>query len=226
MKKSFAFLIMFALSAASAQAAGEALQKDKPIQISSDKLDVFQNEHKAIFSGNVIAVQGTTTMRSAEMIVFYRDSAAPAKPGVKDKKTAVEAIEPTEEDAPAADPSSVADGASVKPPTQGIYRIDATGKVVFTTPTETAIGDKGVYLVDNETIDLTGKSVTLTRGDNILKGNRVVYNMATNRSVLTGTPGKTADGEVKPARVHGLFVPKSDKSDAPDASDKEKAASK
>ena len=175
------------------------LEKDKPIEISSDKLDVFQNDHKAIFTGNVIAVQGTSTMRSAQMTVFYRDTESkPATPG---------AAAPATPPAPAPQP-----GAKPAAPAQGIYRIDAETNVVFTTPTETAIGDKGVYNVDANTIDLTGKIVTLTRGQNILKGTHAVYNMTTGRSVLTSSNGGVVDvngGSAKPARVHGLFVPKS-----------------
>lgn len=164
---------------AQVKAAGKS--SDQPIEISSDQLDVQQDAHKAIFSGNVIAVQGTTQMRSAEMVVFYRDSGTKAATPVT-----------TPNDAKPA-------------PTQGIYRIEAQGKVVFTTPTETALGDKGIYNVDTDTIDLLGDNVTLTRGQNVLKGTHMVHNMTTGRSILTGG----AKGG-KPARVHGLFVPKSD----------------
>lgn len=169
--------------AAWAQASG--LQKDRPIEISSDKLDVLQAEHKAIFTGNVIAVQGTTNMRAAQMTVFYR--------GGGKEEGATPAPAPTEG--------------------QGIYRIEAQGNVVFTTPTETAIGEKAIYNVDTDTIDLIGSNVTLTRGQNILKGNALNYNMTTGRSVLTGGSSGVAaasGGGGKPARVHGLFVPKSE----------------
>ncbi|MFZ4540307.1 MAG: LptA/OstA family protein [Rickettsiales bacterium] len=168
----------------------QALQKNQPIEISSDKLDVLQPEHKAIFSGNVIAIQGTTNMRAAQMTVFYRDSGSTAAPG-----------DATPAPAPA--------GAAV----QGIYRIESIGNVVFTTPTETAIGDTAIYNVDTDTIDLVGSNVTLTRGQNILKGTKLNYNMGTGRSILTagsGTTDVTGMGG-KPARVHGLFVPKADK---------------
>jgi lipopolysaccharide export system protein LptA len=153
---------------------------DQPIEISSDTLDVFQNEHKAVFSGNVIAVQGTTNMRAGKMTVYYRDGG--------DKKAA-----------------APADAG------QGISRIDAEGAVVFTTPKETAQGDKGVYNVDTDTIDLTGANVTLTREQNVLKGTHLTYNMKTGRSMLTSGSGQVTGSGSKKTRVHGLFVPKSDK---------------
>lgn len=156
---------------------------DQPIEVSSDKLDVLQDQHKAIFTGNVIAVQGASTMRSAVMTVFYSDGATGT-------------------------------GASSG---QSISRIEATGDVVFTTPTETARGERGIYDVAADTINLTGATVTLTRGGNILKGTNLTYNMSTGRSVLTSGNGATEVGATataptgKPARVHGLFLPGGEK---------------
>ena len=177
--------------AASAQAA--ALKSDAPIEIHSDTLDVLQTENKAIFKGNVIATQATTNMRAAEMVVFYRNN--------EEKKPEAKAA--------SADAVPAANSTAATP--QGIYRIEAQGNVVFTTPGETALGEKAVYDVDKNTIDLYGGNVTLTRGQNVLKGTHLNHNMATSRSVLTG--GATTQAG-KPARVHGLFVPKSDKSGA------------
>ena len=84
---------------------------------------------------------------------------------------------------------------------EGIYKIEATGDVLFTTPVETAQGDNAVYNVDTETIDLTG-NVLLTREKNVLKGTKLTYNMATGRSVL-----KSASGTQGSGRVRGLFLP-------------------
>ncbi len=152
------------------------LSNDAPIEIASDALEVLQNEHKAIFTGNVIATQGTTNMRANTMTVFYRESGG-------------------SESAPAAQDAAGAMG-------KGIYRIDSDGNVIFTTPTETAQGDKAIYMVDDDTIDLLG-NVCLTRDQNVLKGTKLVYNLKTGRSVLTGGVSGTNGG----ARVRGLFVP-------------------
>lgn len=150
------------------------LSSDAPIEIASDALEVLQNERKAIFTGNVIATQGEINMRSNTMTVFYRETADGAAE------------------------TSDAAGSMGK----GIYRIDAEGGVVFTSPTETAQGDKAIYLVDNDTLDLVG-NVFLTRDKNVLKGTKLVYNLKTGRSVLTGGASATTGG----GRVRGLFVP-------------------
>lgn len=168
-----------AMMASAAFAASEksALSTNQPIEISSDTLDVVQAEQKAIFSGNVIATQGTTNMRAEKMVVFYDNDSSKAASG---------------------------DAAG-----QGISRIEASGKVIFTTPQETAQGELGVYNVATETIDLTGGNVVLTRGQNVLKGTRLTYNMATGRSILnSGGVATDASGQKKPERVRGLFVPK------------------
>ena len=43
----------------------------EPIKIDADKLDVLDKENKAVFSGNVVAVQGETTVRCTVMTVLY-----------------------------------------------------------------------------------------------------------------------------------------------------------
>lgn len=171
-------LISLIACMAAAPAFAAPTQSDTPIEIHSDTLDVLQEENKAIFKGNVVATQGNTDMRSSEMVVFYAN----------DEKAGTTPTE-GEEAAP-----------------QGIHRIEAQGNVVFATPAETALGDKAIYDVKADTLDLYG-AVTLTRGKNVLKGTRLNHNMKTGRSVLSG--GTVAGG--KPGRVHGLFMPKSDK---------------
>jgi lipopolysaccharide export system protein LptA len=172
-------------------ASGSPVSHDQPIEVSSDKLDVLQNDHKAIFTGNVIAVQGTSTLRAAQMTVYYADNSTKPPPGSPPGTK-----KPKDPDAP-----------------QGITRIDAKDNVVFTTPTETAQGDFGTYDVAANTIDLVGKTVTLTRDKDVLKGTKLHYNMDTGQSVLTAGDGGNTDitGIAhQPARVLGLFVPKSD----------------
>lgn len=57
---------------------GFATNRDQPVRITSNTLEVKDKEKTALFSGNVIVTQGDTTMRSPELMVFYDGSAAPA----------------------------------------------------------------------------------------------------------------------------------------------------
>ncbi len=62
-----------AVSAQQAQpAAGQPKAGDEPIEISSDRLVLEQEQHLATFTGNVDAVQGDTTLRTDKLRVFYR----------------------------------------------------------------------------------------------------------------------------------------------------------
>jgi lipopolysaccharide export system protein LptA len=51
---------------------GIALSNDKPINIESDKLEIKDKENRADFTGKVQVVQGTTTLRSDKMVVYYK----------------------------------------------------------------------------------------------------------------------------------------------------------
>lgn len=83
-------------NAQSSQIKGMTLSNDKPIQIESDKLEIHEQEKKAFFDGNVSVVQGTMTLKSEHMIVFYKGQGAISSGGsdidrieVKDKVSVV-----------------------------------------------------------------------------------------------------------------------------------------
>ncbi|MBT3534085.1 MAG: hypothetical protein HN478_09405 [Rhodospirillaceae bacterium] len=80
-----------------------------------------------------------------------------------------------------------------------IIRIDAIDKVFVSSASETAQGDMGIYDVAEQRLTLTG-TVILTRGQNVLRGKKLVMDMATGRSQISG------------GRVHGRFVPPKRKS--------------
>src|SRR5690349_21179496 len=46
----------------------------EPIKIDADRLDVFDRESRAVFQGNVVAVQGDSTMKCTTLTVFYEQS--------------------------------------------------------------------------------------------------------------------------------------------------------
>ncbi|MBL8580951.1 MAG: LptA/OstA family protein [Rhizobiaceae bacterium] len=61
----------FAQNDSASRLSGLKLSGDLPIQIESDKLEVLENESKAVFSGNVSVSQGDTLMKSGRMTVYY-----------------------------------------------------------------------------------------------------------------------------------------------------------
>ena len=170
-----------------------------PVEISSDNLEVLQKENKAIFRGNVIAVQGKLRLNSDKMTVHYKQKDPNAKP------------------TPAPAPGAAAPGGDMG----AISHIEVEGHVLVASPEETAEGDSGDYDVEKRFLHLIGEHVVLTRGQNILRGKAVDYNLDTGRSVLTNgdesVKGKSGKSD---NRVRGVFVPKSDPKAEPKAAPK------
>jgi len=83
-----------------------------------------------------------------------------------------------------------------------IRRLDAAGGVVVHSPSETAKGDFGIYDLDHKLITVIG-NVQLTRGPNVVNGQRLVINIESGRAVVDGgPPGVNSSG----GRVTGHFT--------------------
>ncbi len=74
-----------------------------------------------------------------------------------------------------------------------IKLITADGNVSLTTPEESARGETGEYDVEKSIVQLSG-SVVLTQGENVLRGDKLVMDLNSGRSVLEGAPQPTAGG--------------------------------
>jgi len=86
-----------------------------------------------------------------------------------------------------------------------INRIDASGGVVVTSPSETAKGDFAVYDLDQGLITMVG-NVRLERGGSYLSGARLTIDLDTGRAVMDGGIRGVNQGG---GRVTGRFtVPK------------------
>ena len=88
-------------------------------------------------------------------------------------------------------------------------RIDGSGSVVVTTPTDVALSDKLVYSVPDNVAVLMG-NVKITRGDNQLNGDAAEMNM--NSKINRVIAGRDAGG-----RVSGLLIPAERAGEQPDA---------
>ncbi len=87
-----------------------------------------------------------------------------------------------------------------------VSKIEVMGNVFMATPQESAQAKKGMYDLDEKMIYLLG-NVVLTRGKNVLKGERLQYNLKTGRSVIIGNSGSKPAAGDKGSRVRGIFVP-------------------
>ena len=163
-----------ALAAATQPVLPGASAKD-PVSIDADKLVYYDKEQKAVYSGNVVVVQGDTKLTCAAMTVFLDRASAPA--------TATAAASEGENG-----PSSGA----------GIRRLEAAGPVTVVSKSQVATGDNGSYDKNESKVLLIGH-VTLSDGQNVTKGEKLVYDLKTGQATVENGP--------RAGRVHGLFVP-------------------
>jgi lipopolysaccharide export system protein LptA len=89
--------------------------------------------------------------------------------------------------------------------TGSIRRIEADGNVLMSSPRETAQGDAGVYDVASSQVTLDG-AVVLTRGDNVIRGQRRQVDRTSGRSRLFAAVPST-EGGTPPQRVRALLTP-------------------
>lgn len=92
--------------------------------------------------------------------------------------------------------------------TTDVQRLDASGNVVLKSPSETATGAFAIYDVNKRIITMLG-NVVLTRGTNVVRGGRLVFNLVDGRATVDGS---AVGGTAQPGgRVSGRFtVPKRD----------------
>tara|TARA_Y100000052_G_scaffold791_1_gene668 strand:+ start:8225 stop:8752 length:528 start_codon:yes stop_codon:yes gene_type:complete len=122
-----------------------------PIQIEADRLDFFDNEARAVYRGNVDAIQGDARIRAKKLTINF------------EKK------------------ESTVEGGALGSGVGDVKSLVAEGDVYYMTPGEKAKGDRGVYDYKEDRIVLTG-NVTLTRGENVIVGDRLIVNVGEGRS--------------------------------------------
>lgn len=181
----------------SAGVPGFGSNSKEPIEIESDHLEVFSKEQRAVYTGNVVAVQGETTIKAPTMIVFYdrQSDKTAAAPGAAATATpaATTGDKPAAQDAPAEN-----SGTSLR-------RVEAKGGVSVVSKDQVATGNDGVFDRASNKIILTG-NVALSQGENVTKGQKLVYDTETGVAVVESGPGAGTPG----GRVRGVFTPGSD----------------
>lgn len=80
-----------------------------------------------------------------------------------------------------------------------VKHIDADGPVTLVSKGGIGAGDRASYDKADNKVYLTG-NVTLTQGDNVIKGERLVYDVATGQATVQG-------GGAQGGRVRSVFTP-------------------
>ena len=149
------------------------------MKIQADGLVVRDKEKMATFTGNVHVTQGDTEMCSKALVVYYVDGNTGT--------------------ATATGPKAAQPGARAGPvDPQQIRRIEATGGVTVTQKDQNAAGDTGIFDMPANTVTLTG-NVVVTRGRNVMRGQRLVVDLNTGVSHVERGNGAQVESLIQPA---------------------------
>jgi lipopolysaccharide export system protein LptA len=139
---------------------GFSQNRDQPVKINAMSLEVREKKKVATYSGNVVLVQGDTTLRCKTLVVFYDNDPSAAATTVK-----------------AATPGPAG--------SQQIRRIEATGAVIVTQKDQTATGETAIYDIKDDTVTMSpgpGGYVVVTQGPNVVRGQHLTVFLATGVS--------------------------------------------
>lgn len=74
---------------------GFARNRDEPVRINANSLEVRDKDKVAVFSGNVVVVQGDTTLSSKDLLVYYDGSVGAPEDGAGLKQGQIRKLEAT-----------------------------------------------------------------------------------------------------------------------------------
>jgi lipopolysaccharide export system protein LptA len=167
---------------------GISQNRDKPIRIDAERLEVRDKIKVATFFGDgkadVKVVQGDVTIRSKILVVFYDQDDA-AKSGT-DKSAK----------APAPGPGG---GSQIK-------RLEAKGNVIVTQKDQTVTGETGVFDMKTNIATMSG-GVVMTQCDNVVRGERLIVDMTTGFSRVENSGGRVQSVLVQSQTGCGAAAP-------------------
>jgi lipopolysaccharide export system protein LptA len=176
---------------------GFSQNRDQPIQIEAATLEMRDKKKEATFSGNVKVVQGDTTLTSKTLVVFYDATPTPAATPAPNSKPAKSA--PIQSTTPGPGGSS------------SIRRLEAKGNVVVTQKDQVVTGEAAVFDTRTNLITMLG-GIVLTQGKNVLRGDRLMVDMATGVSRVESNSGRVqglfqSSGQGAPTVIPGAAAP-------------------
>ena len=167
---------------------GLSMESDQPVRIESNTLEVRDKIRQATFAGDVKLTQGDTTIKCKVLVVFYEDTAAPAKKAA---------------------PPATAGGQQAQKNSQKIKRAECKGDVLVVQKEQAASGENAVFEMKSNTVVITG-SVVVTQGPTVLRGDRMVANLTTGVTNVYSVPvaaGKGGAEPTPPRRVEFMMQP-------------------
>lgn len=144
---------------------------DKPIQIVSDRFDIYPDKRVAVFSGNVVVTQEDTVINSDEFFLHYKKEGIKTKQNDKNVNTGIA--------------------------TGDIEKIEAKGNVIIKQKEKVVTGDNAFFYNGEQKIVVTGNPI-MKEGNNIIKGDRVIFFLKENRGVVESSSTKRVTATIYP----------------------------
>jgi lipopolysaccharide export system protein LptA len=152
-----------------------------PVSIEADKLVYFDKEQKAVYTGNVVVIQGDSKLTCSALTIFMDKGPAPG----------------------GAAPSPAANAAAGPGSSSShVKHLDCAGPVTVISKTQVATGDRGSFDKPQNKVWLFG-NVTLSDGGNITKGDKLTYDLTTGEATIDA-------GRVKGLFIPGSGAPGGD----------------
>ena len=185
---------------------GKALKLTTPTDVvtARDSLEWYDATQIAVARGGAVATRAEKHIR-ADVLTAHMTKEKPnppgGKPGPINPAASKSATTPAKSQLGATKQVSPSGPLGADDETSRISRVDAQGNVVAWNQTDVGRGDYGVYNADTGIVTLLG-NVTITRGQNVIRGKYAVLDLNTNVSRMMTVAAKP--GEPAP-RVEGLF---------------------
>jgi lipopolysaccharide export system protein LptA len=131
--------------------------KDKPINITSDKMEVSQKEGTIIFEGHVVAQQENLTMTGKKLVVYAVKEKPKTAKGPGEQSGMIDRLD----------------------------RIELSGEVRISQGEKLATCEKAVYYRQEQKIILSGNP-QVSQGKDVLNGRLITLYLLEERSVIEG----------------------------------------
>lgn len=166
--------------AALAQQAGSPFvgftqNRSEPINFEADRAEVFDNEKKAVLSGNVRIRQGESTLQTARLVIYYEDNSAVGRANGAQGRASTTT------------PRQGGAAAGAASASQNVRRFEMQGGVIVRSKNQTATAERGSFDARRNEAIMEG-NVVLNQCENVLRGGRLHADLTANRVRLDSAP--------------------------------------
>ncbi len=141
----------------------------RPIEISADRLEAYDEKKMVLFSGHAVATQGDRVIRAEKIYIYYKKDSREAGP----------------------------DGLRKIGKAGDLEKLEARGHVSVTEGDRVVTGEQAIYYHDVQKIVMTGNAV-LQQGSNIVRGEKIEVFLTENRGVVEGSDNKRVKATIYP----------------------------